>query len=1182
MYLQKNLISIFFLLFLKINITSEVEETFYNINPKCDFDMKNALISSKKLLLEIMHGKLPFKIESSSKIVYDIDFIEKINLNIPCPYTIKDLELDKNRNGIFIGAGINLLNFEEDEIEKIFKNSNFPSKDKKLIKSLCQKSGIEATKIIDSGANKISKLRKFNEVIINYIIENNLKKDIESFKNNLKTPYLNGFLSAYISISKNDHDLQNFLYNDYTSTSYIIKHLFETAPFARIIQSKLISMMDGNIKYNNNHIIFAVPMLFGAEELDNIKSLINSFTTSLFNDYNFNSNQITILVFNENNEKIISHYNVGKSRELEKLFNLDSQNKINPINLTKIYKKVEHLFEKYKNKNIFQNKIVTLFLNISSPDSSYYNNANDIIEIYRKEGIQTIPFINKPNSKENTDKDIINYNLFCNFTNPINVAQLKMAVSNMHINIDLTDKNENNSGKSIHKKIKNFKSNDIDVPIYFEINIDEGKDETEYYEISLDINEADGYNIFISDNNPYPNIKDYTHKFIKYDNNLNPKIRIKSFSLKQFYIGIEGKLYFDMTIQRKYIKDNEEVDFNEGEYNNKSYNISVYLKDETIKNLETFTNDYRPKSNFLKNDVQNNVTLDIMLKYFTRGIDLDNTDDNNFFNYNLFVYLFGSSYLINTIYRSSENNIYYIGRYIELNSNTPFKLREEGINQLLINKLYPFINGNINKLIKEDLPGIYFNENELKMIYNITNRRYILDISNQLNKASNCLNFEQQTAEVKFILLCLYFQNQKDNSINNIIKALGNKEPKYSEVLTNLINKNKNPDIVNKFLISLISNLNQQTKFEKVIISMVMGQSLILSDSGIKFVEDFYNSLTKAKAKISLSIYNTLKSENYIKTIIPFYSRKNTKIIEMIKEYKKKFFIMRDRYNYTEEQKMDFDKIINFCLSQLSIYDKGIKKEIFIICDEDIYTEDKYYINNKLINLNYNKHNELRKNQIKLILISTKNYEKGQIHELFKLKTESNEKVPYTIYENYFHVNNLTNTNMYINDLGRMAKDSTIKLNLGEKYINDFYQGKLNFYEINCEGFSNDVIVIKANLSNFNFYYSFDNPFPNPYIDQKVERITDDGKIIITDIKGNKIIYLGIESINEIQKQIIEIFSCESYYSEKQYQKCKFVDDHRLLWYALILFIAIFIIGFIIYYCKPSHPIKKSQLNIFD
>ena len=60
-----------------------------------------------------------------------------------------------------------------------------------------------------------------------------------------------------------------------------------------------------------------------------------------------------------------------------------------------------------------------------------------------------------------------------------------------------------------------------------------------------------------------------------------------------------------------------------------------------------------------------------------------------------------------------------------------------------------------------------------------------------------------------------------------------------------------------------------------------MGQSLILSDSGIKFIEDFYNELTKAKAKISLSIYDSLKSKNRIKTIIPFYTKKLTKF-EMI------------------------------------------------------------------------------------------------------------------------------------------------------------------------------------------------------------------------------------------------------------------------------------------------------------
>ena len=67
---------------------------------------------------------------------------------------------------------------------------------------------------------------------------------------------------------------------------------------------------------------------------------------------------------------------------------------------------------------------------------------------------------------------------------------------------------------------------------------------------------------------------------------------------------------------------------------------------------------------------------------------------------------------------------------------------------------------------------------------------------------------------------------------------------------------------------------------------------------------------------------------------------------------------MKEKYNHPDEQNMDFDKIINFCLSQLSIYDKGIKKEIFIVCDENIYENEQIYINNKLednMNNNYNK-----------------------------------------------------------------------------------------------------------------------------------------------------------------------------------------------------------------------------------
>ena len=1174
MFIKKPLYRIYLILSINIFFTFQIEQKYYNIGTNCNYKFDNLFDNSKKLLLEIMHGKLPFKIETKSKITFDIDFIERINNNIPCPYTIRSLESDQRKNGIFLGAGINLLNLKEDDMDKIFKNLTIFSSDEKiLIKSFCGKSGNEANELVKNG-KRISNIRKFNEAVINYLIEKvSSTNDFNSLQNYFKTPYMNGIISAYITTSKYQNDLQKFAFNNFTSTSYIVQHLFEGAPFSRIIQSKLISMMDGNIKYNNNHIFFVVPMLFEEKEINNIKSLINSFTTSLYTDFNLNNNKISIIGYNENKLKYILDYNINKNRELEELLNLNSLSKAKSINLTQIYEFVSDLFEKNKNKEIFENKILTLFLNISIPYSNYYIKPNDIINEYKKKGIQTIPFINKPDKMKRPKNDIINYNLFHDFNNPFNVGQLKLAVSNMHINIDLSNFD---SEENIMKIIENINSNDIDSPIYIEVNIKQGKNESEYYEISFDIKKTDGYNIFISDNNPYPNIKDYTHKFIKYDNNLNPKIKIKTYLKKQFYIGIEGVLYFNMTIRRKY-SENNDIIINEGEYMEQEYDISFSFKDDTIKNLETFTSDYKPHSNLLKNEVQNDVTLDNVLKYFTRGIDLSNTDDGAFFNYNLFIYLFSNSYLITTVYKNQENN-YYMGKYIELTTNTPFSLREEGLNQLIINKLYPFLDGNNNTFIGKNAPAITFNENELKLIYNITNRKYVLEISNLLNRTSNCKDFRELNAEMKFILLCLYFQNPKDSLTIKLIKELGHKEPKYSEVLTTLINRNKSPGNLTKFLISFISNLDQQTKFEKVLISVMMGQSFILSDSGIKLVEDFYNELTKAKAKISLSIYDTLKSKNKIKTIIPFYSKKLTKI-EMINEYRKEHLNMREKYNYTEEQYMDFDKIINYLLSQLSKYDKGIKKEIFIVCDENIY--DNYYINNKLINLNYDKHKELRKYQIKLILISTKNYEKGELPELFNLKTESNQIAPYTIYENYFHVNDLTKTDEYMDDLGIMAKDSTIKLNLGERYINDFYQGKLNFYELNVEDFTNDVIVIKANLSNFNFYYSFDNPFPNSYLDQKLNQISGEDTIVITDIKENKNIYLGIESKNEVPKQVIEIFSCESYYSNKQYQNCKFVDDHRYLWYAFIFLTAIFVIGHTIYFYKPTHSINKNQLNVY-
>ena len=1179
--LKKFSFTIFLILIIKIFISLQASIDFYNTNPQYSqnnynpFMTERTLESNKKLLLEIMHGKLPFKLETPSKLIYDLDSIEKINGNFPFPYTLKSLELDSKNNGIFLGAGINLLNFKPEEMDIILNTPFFNLQDKEKIKSYCQMSGKNATYLIENEYNAFSfsldKIRLFNRAAIDYIIANRLNKEFENIQRYLKSPFINGFISAYIQLPEINADLKKNLFKNYTTTSYLVRHLFEGAPFARFIQSKLILMMDGNVKYNDNHIFFIIPNIFEEKKKKNIKELIYQYSIYLGSNYNFNKIRISILIFDNENEQHLINYDQKKYKDFENLFSFKFK-KISPslINFEDIYVNVSNLFEGHKNKRYFENKIITIFLNngprmMDYRDPNYidFRGLNNIINNYKKQGIQTIPFINRIDFSR---EEKVKYNIFFDFQKAINIGPLKMAVSSMHINIDFTNINENN-----FKKIEYLKLDDIDAPLYIEVNINEEKNESLYYEISLELKKNNGYNIFISDNNPYPNIKDNSIKFLKYENNLNPKLRMKANSIKQFYIAIEGIIYGNLIIEKKYNLGNKNLIQSEGDYDEKSYEVTINLNDETMNNLETFTSNYRPKSYFFNIYLP----LDSVLKYFTRGIDLNNTDDGIFFNYKLFIYLFNDLYLINTVYRNGTNNNYYMGRYIELNQYSPFRLREEGFNRLFINKIYPFINGNNRTLINKNPPSVTFNENELKEIYNLTISGYIAYLTNLLNRTSNVIKFPELASEIKFAIFCLYFKNTKENI--QIIKNLAHKEPKYPDIL-NTLKAKKSLDRPDKFLISFLSNFDQQIKFEKILVVVVVGKSFILSDVGATFMEDFCNTMKKAKAKVSLLVYDTLKSENKIKVIIPFYSKKLGKI-ELINEYKEKNSKNRCKYNNTNEQNMDFKKIISFGLSYFDKYDTGIKKEIFIICDENLKTKDNYYINNNLKKTGFEKHEQLRKNQIKVILISTKNAEKGNIPTL--LSPELNETIKFTINENYFHISNFENTSLYMNDLSRMVKNSIIKLNLGTRFINDFYHGKITFYEINRgQPNSTDIIVIKANLANFNFYYSFENPFPNPYSDIKADKIADNDKIVITDLKEKDRIYLGIESKNDVKKQIFEIFSCESYYSKSQYKNCKFIENHRFLWYGLFLLIGIFIIGIAVYYLSRS--ILKARINIFE
>ena len=1143
----------------------------YKHNKEAYFD------ETSDFLLELLRGIVPIKMEETTINNYNIKLIQKINKNIPCVYQFK------NRREFYFGAGININNLLSFDIRDIFDKRNKTllndiSNFEKILREINNTNNISLSHNVFE--YKFEQIEEINKAIINHYI----KQYVENKDNKYKSTFINSILSVFIQQYHGESEFKKYLsYNKINEISYYFEHLYETFPYVRLIQSKLASMMEENLNYNNKHIFFVIPLaLFDHTEINKIKGAIQGlYYTITQNINNYNYNRISIFIYDEDisQRKYLINFNYGKSKEFEQLF--DEENTYNTsisFNFTDIYINLTELFKRSQT-NVYENKIALLFLN-------YSNNLKEeekIIEKFKKTyNIQTIPVININNKKNKKDKDNFKYSIFYDFKNDINIIPLKVAINNMHINLDLTGEETNDT--TLKKNLENLSLTDLDSKLYFEVNINENKsDEKEYYEISLDINNTSGYNIFISDKNPLPSVKDNIISYIKYENIINPKLRVQSKNINnKFYIGIEGKLDFNITIEKKSLKNENESIINEGIYEYKPFDLQFKFKDNHFDKLYTFNgNEYKPSSKVFENFSTEN-----LMKYFSRGIDLNNTDDNSFFNYNLFLYLFGGTHLINGVYKDEQNN-YYMGRYLKISEYTPAKLKyEEGFNRFLINKLYPFLNGNI--IVDEDAPSVYFNEEELKTIYNIIYRTYTDELSNKIKKYPNCIRFEEQTPTMKFILFSIYFAYYYElNNIKQILN-LALKEPKYSDIIKYLKEKKQDD---NTFIINLISQVEQNSKSEKIMAKIIIGQSLILNDIGVKFVEQFYNAMSKSRTKVSLSVYDTIKHK--INNIIPFSSLANNKPDEIL-NYKNSHSNEIGNYNKNGSQDMDFNIIINFGLQRFSVYDNGIKKYIIIVCDENIYIkEQNYYINNKIINLNNLKDMKLIEDQIDLLIITSKNFEKGQIHELFNLnnlKKSNNFDIPYSLYENYFHVSDLNETDKYMNDLENAIKHSIIKTKVGQRFINDFNQGKISYYQIYCrdiESYVEDieryVVLIKANLSNFNFYYSIDHPFPNNNTGIMIKNIKDDIAIIFNEFK-NETIYLGIESLNTLQKQTIEIFNCESFNPDKN---CKFVGDYKHQWYIFLAIIFLFSLFLVIYKCKKefnsdSEFKNKKRLNVFD
>ena len=129
-----------------------------------------------------------------------------------------------------------------------------------------------------------------------------------------------------------------------------------------------------------------------------------------------------------------------------------------------------------------------------------------------------------------------------------------------------------------------------------------------------------------------------------------------------------------------------------------------------------------------------------------------------------------------------------------------------------------------------------------------------------------------------------------------------------------------------------------------------------------------------------------------------------------------------------------------------------------------------------------------------------------------------------------------------------------------------------------------DVIVIKTKLNNFKFYSSLTNPFPNSNSVNPIDTNGYDDAIVISNEYLNGKIYLGLEPVFSVQKQIIEIFTCESYSPNKD---CKFVGNSNELWYLYFFLFFVFSLLFIIYKCKirlssNNISVRNKRLNVFD
>ena len=157
---------------------------------------KISIEDTNEFLLETFRGKIPLKPEYKQLNECDIDLIQKINKNIPCLYLLIDNNDSYNKTiGLYLGAGINLFNYNYKELRLLFRKERIGLNYIRLINNIEQDKNINIS-FLDKYETPFNNIDKFNHVMINYTISQFMNKVNNYQKYN--TFFLNSVLSLYI------------------------------------------------------------------------------------------------------------------------------------------------------------------------------------------------------------------------------------------------------------------------------------------------------------------------------------------------------------------------------------------------------------------------------------------------------------------------------------------------------------------------------------------------------------------------------------------------------------------------------------------------------------------------------------------------------------------------------------------------------------------------------------------------------------------------------------------------------------------------------------------------------------------------------------------------------------------------------------------------------------------------